>query len=66
MYFSMDFLNTKIIFLASWILQYVCKFQRVLANIPKKYKNFIFGNSFLFTINVWIKKSQRGKYPKYY
>jgi hypothetical protein len=62
----MDFLNTKIIFLASWILQYVCKFQRVLANIPKKYKNFIFGNSFLFTINVWIKKSQRGKYPKYY
>jgi len=36
MYFRMDFLNTqKNYFLASWILQHVCKFQRVLANIPK-------------------------------
>jgi hypothetical protein len=63
----MDFLNTKkIIFLASWILQHVYKLQRVLANIPKNIKILFLGVHFLFTINVWIKKSQRDKYPKYY
>jgi len=63
----MDFLNTKNIFLHFWFLQHVCKFQRVLANIPKKYKNLILGGiHLLFTVNVWIKKSQREEYPKYY
>ena len=37
---SMDFLNTNY-FLASWILQRVCKFQMVLANIPKIQKSFL-------------------------
>jgi hypothetical protein len=43
------------------------KLQRILANILKKYKNLILGGIYiLFTINVWIKKSQRDEYPKYY
>jgi len=38
-----------------------------LANIPKNYKNLIlWGIHLLFTVNVWIKKSQRDEYPKYY
>ena len=55
----MDFLNTNY-FLAFWILQHVCKFQRVLANIPKIKKSYFWGIHLLFTINIWIKKSQRG------
>jgi hypothetical protein len=43
------------------------KLQRVLANIPKKYKNLILGGIYLlFTANVWIKKSLKDEYPKYY
>jgi len=43
------------------------KLQRVLVNIPKKYKKTYFGGiHLLFTVNVWIKKSQRDEYPKYY
>jgi hypothetical protein len=43
------------------------KFQRVLANISKKYKNLILGGiHLLFTTNVWIKKSLKDEYPKYY
>jgi hypothetical protein len=43
------------------------KLQRILPNIPKKYKNLIlWGIHLLFTVNVWIKKSQRDEYPKYY
>jgi len=33
--FKLGFLKYKNYFLAFWILQHVCKFQRVLANIPK-------------------------------
>jgi hypothetical protein len=43
------------------------KLQRVLANIPKNTKSYLGGEShLLFTVNVWIKKSQRDEYPKYY
>jgi len=35
----------------------------IFQNIQKSY----FGeNSLLFTVNVWIKKSQMDEYPKYY
>ena len=39
MYFSMDF-TKKNHFSHFWILQHVCKIQRVLANIPKILKPF--------------------------
>jgi hypothetical protein len=44
------------------------KLQRVLANIPKNIKNLILrgGIHLLFTANVWIKKSLKDEYPKYY
>jgi len=43
------------------------KLQRVLANIPKKIQKSYFGGiHLLFTANVWIKKSLRDEYPKYY
>jgi len=62
MCFSIDFLNTKIIFLHSGFYNMFVKLQRVLANIPKN-KNLIFGKiHLLFTVNVWIKKSQRDEY----
>jgi len=63
--FSMDFLNTKIIFLHLGFYNMFVNFKGCWP-IFQKYKNLIFGNSSLFTINVWIKKFQRGKYPKYY
>jgi hypothetical protein len=64
----MDFLNTKIVFLAFLdFYNMFVKLQRVLANIPKKYKNLILGGiHLLFTANVWIKKSLKDEYPKYY
>ena len=41
--------------------------QRVLANIPKNIKNLILGGiDLLFTANIWIKKSLKDEYPKYY
>ena len=69
MCFRMDFLNTtKIIFLHFWILQHVCKTPKGIGQYSKKYKNLIFGGEFilLFTANVWIKKSLKDEYPKYY
>jgi len=68
MCFRMDFLNTtKIIFLHFWILQHVCKTPKGIGQYSKKIKNLILGGiHLLFTINVWIKKSQRDEYPKYY
>ena len=65
----MDFLNTiKIIFLHFWILQHVCKTPKDIGQYSKKIqKSYFFGgNHLLFTVNVWIKKSQRDEYPKYY
>jgi adenosine/AMP kinase len=42
------------------------KLQKVLVNIPKKLKNLILGEiHLLFTVNVWIKKSQSDEYLKY-
>jgi pantothenate kinase len=39
----------------------------VLANISKNTKIlFLEGIHLLFTVNVWIKKSQMDEYPKYY
>jgi len=63
----MDFLNTtKIIFLHFWILQHVCKTPKGIGQYSKKIKKSYFGgNSSIFTVNVWIKKSQRDEYPKY-
>jgi len=59
--------NKKLFSCISGFYNMFVKLQRVLANIPKKYKNLILGrNHLLFTINVWIKKSQRDEYPKYY
>ena len=68
MCFCMDFLNTtKIIFLHFWILQHVCKTPKGIGQYSKKNKNLILGGiHLLFTVNVWIKKSQRDEYPKYY
>jgi hypothetical protein len=66
MCFRMDFLNIKIIFLHFWILQHICKTPKSVGQYSKKYKNLIlWRNHLVFTINVWIKKSQRGEYPKY-
>ena len=68
--FRMDFLNTtKIIFLHFWILQYVWKTPKDIGQYSKNNKkNLILGgiHLLLFTVNVWIKKSQRDEYPKYY
>ena len=65
--FRMDFLNpTKIIFLHFWILQHVCKTPKGIGQYSKKIKNLILGEiHLLFTVNVWIKKSQKDEYPKY-
>jgi hypothetical protein len=64
----MDFLNTtKLFSCISGFYNMFVKLQRVLANIPKKIQNLILGGiHLLFTANVWIKKSQRDEYPKYY
>jgi hypothetical protein len=66
----MDFLNTtkKLFSCISGFCNMFVKLQRVLANIPKKKKILFFrgGNHLLFTANVWIKKSQRDEYSKYY
>jgi len=68
MCFRMDFLNTtKNIFLHLWILQHVCKTPKGIGQYSKKYKNLILGGiHLLFTANVWIKKSLKDEYPKYY
>jgi len=62
MCFSMDFLNTKKIYiyiLTFWILQHVCKTPKGVGQYFKKYEILILGNAILFTIYIWIKKSQR-------
>ena len=68
MCFRMDFLNTKkIVFLHFWILQHVCKTPKGIGQYSKKYKNLILeGLHLLFTANIWIKKSLKDEYPKYY
>jgi len=58
MYFRMDFLNTKNYFLAFWILQHVCKTPKGVGQYSKNIKILFLENSSLFTINIWIKKSQ--------
>ena len=65
----MDFLNTtnKLFSCISGFYNMFVQLQRVLANIPKSTKILFFGEiHLLFTVNVWIKKSQRDEYPKYY
>ena len=64
----MDFLNiTKIIFLHFWILQHVWKTPKGIGKYFKNYKNLILGGiHLLFTANVWIQKSLKDEYPKYY
>jgi hypothetical protein len=67
--FSHGFLKhkKKIIFLHFWILQHVCKTPKGIGQYSKKYKNLILGGiHLLFTANVWIKKSLKDEYPKYY
>jgi hypothetical protein len=67
--FSHGFLkhNKKIVFLHFWILQHVCKTPKGIGQYSKKYKNLILGGiHLLFTANVWIKKSLKDEYPKYY
>jgi hypothetical protein len=54
----MYFLNTQIIFLHFEFYNMFVNFKGCWP-IFQKYKNFIFwGNSSLFTINIWNKKSQ--------
>jgi hypothetical protein len=64
----MDFLNTKKNYFSCIYGFYnmFVKLQRVLANIPKNTKSYLGGIHLLFTVNVWIKKSQGDEYPKYY
>jgi len=68
--FSHGFLKhtqKKFVFLHFWILQHVCKTPKGIGQYSKKYKNLIFrGIHLLFTANVWIKKSLKDEYPKYY
>jgi len=71
MCFRMDFLNTiKNYFLALhfWILYHVCKTSKGIGQYSKKIQKsyFLRGCHLLFTVNVWIKKSQINEYPKYY
>jgi len=51
-----------------WILQHVCKTPKGIGQYSKKIqKSYFFGGShLLFTVNVWIKKSQGDEYSKYY
>jgi len=65
--FSHGFLkHNKNIFLHFWILQHVCKTPKGIGQYSKKNKkNLILGGiHLLFTVNVWIKRSQRDEYPK--
>jgi hypothetical protein len=65
----MDFLNIikKLFSCIFGFYNMFVKLQRVLTNIPKKDKNLILGGiHLLFTANVWIKKSLKDEYPKYY
>ena len=66
--FSHRFLKHKKLFSCiSGFYNMFVKLQRVLTNILKNTKIlFLEGIHLLFTINVWIKKSQRDEYPKYY
>jgi len=66
--FSHGFLkHKKFVFLYFWILQHVCKTPKGIGQYSKKYKNLILGGiDLLFTANVWIKKSLKDEYPKYY
>ena len=69
MCFRMDFLNTKkkIVFLHFWILHHVCKAPKGIGQYPKNIKILFWGGiHLLFTANVWIKKSLKDEYPKYY
>jgi hypothetical protein len=56
----MDFLNIKNYFLAFWIVQHVCKTPKGVGQYSKNIKILFLENSSLFTINIWIKKPQRG------
>jgi hypothetical protein len=60
MCFRMNFLNIKIIFLHFLILQHVCKTPKGIDQYSKNIEILFLGNSSLFTINIWIKKSQNG------
>ena len=51
MYFSMNFAKENN-FLHFWILQHVCKIQRVLANIPKILKKFKIQRVFFLLIRI--------------
>jgi hypothetical protein len=68
--FSHGFLkhNKKLFSCISGFYNMFVKLQKVLANIPKNIKNLILrgGIHQLFTANVWIKKSLKDEYPKYY
>jgi hypothetical protein len=49
------------------ILQHVCKTPKGIGQYFKKYKTLILrGIHLLFTANVWVKKSLKDEYPKYY
>jgi len=67
--FSHGFLkhNKKLFSCISGFYNMFVKLQRVLANIPKNIKILFWGGiHLLFTANVWIKKSLKDEYPKYY
>jgi hypothetical protein len=65
--FSHGFFKHNFFFLHFWILQHVCKTPKGIGQYSKKYKILILeGIHLLFTANVWIKKSLKDEYPKYY
>jgi len=65
--FSHGFLkHNKNYFLAFLDFTTFCKTPKGIGQYSKKIKNLILGGiHLLFTVNVWIKKSQRDEYPKY-
>jgi len=59
--------KNNFVFLHFRILQHVCKTPKGIGQYSKKYKNLILrGIHLLFTANVWIKKSLKDEYSKYY
>jgi len=62
----MDFINTKNILLHFGFYNMFVN-SKGCCQYSKKYKNLILGGiHLLFTVNVWINKSLRDEYSKYY
>jgi hypothetical protein len=59
--------NTLTCFEHFFCIQKILEVSKICDQYSKKYKNLILGGiHLLFTANVWIKKSLKDEYPKYY